>query len=146
MSDDISLVISIISFIIAVIASTPLFCKFFIYHFYKPKLKIFFPSREFSDFIERTEIKWLELKNSPLNIFLKDKKSLKIEIDFILDKPWKLKRNMEKYFVEEGLVGSLKGGFWFRTKSFHLPSYSTMGLIFPFEPQPEECTLGYNIS
>ncbi len=146
--------ISLIISLVALIASLPHFSKFLVYHFYKPKLEVFFPPSdkdkiEWSEIVERTEINWSELatkergKINPLNIRIKDKRALSIEIEFIIDKPWKLKHNMEKYFAKKGLGGGypLQGGFWYRTISFHLAGYSSMSLAFPFEPQPEECSL-----
>lgn len=151
-------IISLIISVIALIASLPHLSKFFVYHFYRPKLEVFFPSpkedkMKWSDIVERTEIKWSELtakegeRINPLNILSKDKRTLSIEIEFIINKPWKLKQNMRKYFAKKGLRGGypLQGGFWYRTRSFQLAGYISMGLAFPFEPQPEECSLGFII-
>jgi len=147
-------IISLIISIVALIASLPHLSKFLVYHFYKPKLEVFFPPSnkdkvKWSEIVERTEIKWSELateergKINPLNVRSKDKRALSIEIEFIIDKPWKLKQDMEKYFAKRGLGGGypLQDGFWYRTISFHLAGYSLMGLAFPFEPHPEECSL-----
>jgi len=146
-------VISLIITLVALIASLPYLSKFFVYLVYRPQLEIFFPPpneiKMRAEIVERTEIKWSELttgkrgKFNPLNIHLKDKRALNIEIKFIIDKPWKLKENMKKYFTEDGLVGGYpqKGGFWYKSKSFHLSGYSTLSLAFPFKPQPEECSL-----
>ena len=122
-------IISLIISIVALIASLPHLSKFLVYHFYKPKLEVFFPPSnkdkvKWSEIVERTEIKWSELateergKINPLNVRSKDK-ALSIEIEFIIDKPWKLKHNIEKYFTKKGLGGRypLQSGFWYRTAS-----------------------------
>ena len=77
-------IISLIISIVALIASFPHLSKFLVYHFYKPKLEVFFPPS-----VERTEIKWSELATkergevNPLNIKLKDERALSIEIDLL---------------------------------------------------------------
>ena len=146
-------IISLIISVVALIASLPYLSKFFVYYLYKSKLEVFFPppnkgKMKWSDIVKRTEIKWSELTtkegiNNPLNIRNKDKRALSIEIKFIIDKPWKLKQGLEKYFAKRGLGGvcPLQGGFWYRTRSFHLAGYNLMALDFPFKPQPEECSL-----
>ena len=148
-------IISLVISILALIASLPYLSKFFVYHFYNPKLEIFFPSSnkdkmKWFEIVKKTEINWSELNIKekrgeiiPLNIRLKDKRTLSIKIDFIIDKPWKLKQDMGKYFTNIGLRGGYpsKVGFWYRTISFLLYPYSVMGINFPFEPQPEECSL-----
>ena len=130
-------VISLIISVVALIASLPHLSKFLVYHFYKPKLEVFFPpsnkdKMEWSEIVERTEIKWSEIateergKINPLNVRSKDKRDLSIEMEFIIDKPWKLKQDIEKYFAKRGL-GS---GFWYRTRSFHLAGYALTALAF----------------
>ena len=133
--DTVSIIISLVSLVIALIASVQHICKFFVYHFYKLKLEIFFPNAE------NTKIKFSDLENTLLNIHLKDKRPLKVEIEFVLDKPWKLKQNMKNIIAESGLGKGSRGMFRFRTGSFNLPGCSTLAIQFPFEPRNEECVV-----
>ena len=143
-----SLVIGIVALVIAIIASLPTLSKFFIYHFYHPNLEIFFSPTNttneinYSDIVNRKELKWNELETA-LNIRNKNLKALNIKIEFVVDKPWKLKIGMKENYPESGLAGGypLEGGFWFRSKSYYLSANSLMGIMFPLIAQPEECSL-----
>jgi len=145
--NNLSLVIGIVALVIAIIASLPTLSKFFIYHFYHPNLEVFFPPTNttnvtnYPDLVNRKELKWYELR--VLNIRNKDLKALNAKIEFVVDKPWKLKPGKEENYPEGGLAGGypLEGGFWFRSKSYYLAANSLMGITFPLIAQPEKCSL-----
>ena len=109
--DILTIAISIVALTIALISSLPLLAKFLAYYFYQPRLEVFFPPPN------RKVIKWLELENTPLNIRNKDKRPLSLEIEFVLDRPWKLKN--ERIMADVGLKGDilLKADFILKWKN-----------------------------
>ena len=101
---------------------------------------MFIPKKGYSEDKGRERIKWSELENIRLNIYSDDKRDLYFEILFIVDKPWPPIGNGE-YITDSKMKGIPKPKFHYRSKSFHLASGFSMALPFPFEAQPEECTI-----
>ncbi|NJE47339.1 hypothetical protein E3E35_07990 [Thermococcus sp. GR7] len=127
--------------IIAIIASFPVLSKIVLYHFYVPKLDVFFPPA-FS-YSEKVLLKPEDIANGKvINIRNNDKREFIIQIEFILDKPWKLID--DRRILESGLKSGYqhKAGFYFKTETFQIPGNNSItGLRFPFEIKLEECSV-----
>jgi len=135
--------IGLLSFIlslIAIIASFPTLARIVIYHVYSPNLDIFFPPA--FTYSETVLITPENLRRGlDLNIRNNEKRDFTAQIEFILDKPWRLID--DRRIVEKGLTGghNRKAGFYFKTEPFQIPGQSITGLFFPFQIQPEECSV-----
>lgn len=133
-------ILSLIFSTIAIIVCIPALSKIALYHVYTPKLDIFFPPA-FS-YSETVQLEPQDsIKGKFINIRNNDKKELTIQLEFILDKPWRLKN--DRIILERGLKSGYpqKGGFYFKTETFRIPGNLVMGLSFPFEIKPEECSV-----
>ena len=137
MAETLSLVLSIV----AIVAALPALSKIVLYHLYVPKLDVFFPPA--STYSEEVLLKPEDVSRGKfINIRNDDKREFTIQIEFILDKPWKLTNNQR--ILEQGLKSGhqYKAGFYFTTETFQIPgNHSIMGLNLPFEVRLEKCSL-----
>lgn len=110
--------------LIALIAALPFALKFFIYILYRPKFEI-------------------GLQGETINIFLRDKRRLDINIRFVSDTPLNKKEEAKHFISGIDMTGAAKSKnrFVYKSISSSLPGYSTLGFTFPFEPGPEKCTV-----
>ncbi len=143
-------IISLAISIFALVISLPSISKFFTYFLYAPRIEVFIPpigkssnKSNWSDIVKRSKINASDLTKATLNIRSLCDEDLCIYVEFILDRPWKLKPNLKKYFVKSGVRGGYprEGRFWFRSEEFYLPGNSVLGISFPFMPKQERCKL-----
>jgi len=128
-------ILSLVSFILSLVASSPIISRFLIYYLYEPMMEIYL-SPPLPSFREVSELNMsIVLKSGVQILNLDHKHDLQIRIEFISSKPLKPKLS--------SIEGSLSGrGFrYVITESFYVPARGTLCLTFPFEPYSEKFTL-----
>lgn len=140
---------TIVFFILAMLAllgALPGISWFFAYYLYHPRLDIFFPPPGRAP----DSVRWSELSSAEgtygsfLHVSKKSNAEVTMEIECIIDRPWKSRQQLESTFPFSGLAGGYprSGGFLRRSMPIRLaPGSGVVALAFPFEPQPEKCSL-----
>jgi hypothetical protein len=130
LSDIISLFLGIVAFI----AALPTIIGFFVSHFYKPNIEVFFPPK--FHYEKDVRVKWDGLKNP--NVRNNTSRIFQVELEIISLRPWQVDPKMQVRFPHAGLRKEIpgKGGFWRKTNSFELSSQ--MSFTFPLIPEQQD--------
>ena len=127
---------------LAILGALPGISRLLVYLFFRPDLVISFGGPPG----EKRPLQWHELtenegddQQTPPNVISRSDKDLTVEVEFHLSEPWPLKEHAQRRVTEVSLGGV--HNFRSKMQPWLLPANSTFGPTFPYEPEPEDCTL-----